>query len=72
MSGIQIEKILTEQSLPKLCTYLKKQSVDSLATVAGHDPLDQLNPAVHSLGYLFILYVTLYILIKTVCSFSFN
>lgn len=57
MSSFQIEKILTEQSRSKLYTYLKKQSVDLLATVAGYDPLDQLNPTVHSLGYLFILCV---------------
>lgn len=59
MSNFQIERILTEQSHSKLYTYLKKQSVDSLAIAVGHDPLDQLNPAVHSLGYLFILYAIL-------------
>lgn len=69
MSHFQIERILTEQSHSKLYTYLKKQSVDSLATVAGHDPLDQLNPAIHSLGYLFILYVTLHPLALKLFSF---
>ena len=60
MSNAQIDRILTEQSPSKLHTYLKKQSLDSLATVfSGYDPLDQLNPAVHSLGYLYILYVSL-------------
>ena len=57
MSLAQIDKILTEHSLSKLHTYLRKQSNDSLATVSAYDPLDELNPAVHSLGYLFILYV---------------
>jgi len=57
MSLAQIDKILTEQNLSKLLPYLKKQSNDSLAAVSTHDPLDQLNPAVHSLGYLFVLYV---------------
>jgi len=57
MSHSQIDKIVTEQNLSKLLPYLKKQSNDSLAAVSTHDPLDQLNPAVHSLGYLFVLYV---------------
>jgi hypothetical protein len=57
MSLAQIDKILTEQNISKLHTFLKKQSTDSLAAVSTHDALDQLNPAVHSLGYLFILYV---------------
>ena len=57
MSFAQVDKILTEQSLSKLHIFLKKQSNDSLAAVSTHDPLDQLNPAVHSLGYLFVLYV---------------
>ena len=56
MSSAQIDKILTEQSVQKLHAYLKKQSADTLAAVVDHDPLDQLNPAVHSLGYIYILY----------------
>jgi len=59
MSLAQIDKILTEQNVSKLHIFLKKQSTDSLAAVSTHDSLDQLNPAVHSLGYLFILYVIL-------------
>jgi len=55
MSAVQIEKILTEPSPHKLITYLRKQTADSLATIAGHEPLDLLNPAEQSLGYLFIL-----------------
>jgi COP9 signalosome complex subunit 3 len=55
MSHAQIDKIVTEQNLSKLLPYLKKQSNDSLAAVSTLDPLDQLNPAVHSLGYLFVL-----------------
>jgi hypothetical protein len=56
MTPIFIERILTERSPHKLHVYLKKQASDSLASVARADPLEQLNPAVHSLGYLFILY----------------
>ena len=56
MSTAHIDKILTEQSVSKLQTYLKRQPTESLAAVFGYDPLDQLNPAVHSLGYLHILY----------------
>ena len=55
MSAVQIEKILSEPSPHKLLTYLRKQTADSFATTAGHDPLDLLNPAEHSLAYLFIL-----------------
>jgi len=57
MSVAQIDKILTEQNVSKLYTFLKKQPTDSLTAISAHDPLDQLNPSVHSLGYLFILYV---------------
>jgi hypothetical protein len=56
MATAHIDKILTEQSPQKLHAYLKKQTIDSLASVSRTDPLEQLNPAVHSLGYLFILY----------------
>ena len=57
MSAVQISHICTLQAPSKLLTYLKAQSPDSLAAVHGQDPLDQLNPAVDSLGYLYILYV---------------
>jgi hypothetical protein len=59
MENPHITRIVTEPSPSKLYTYLKKASIDSLAIVANQDPLVQLNPAVHSLGYLFILYVPL-------------
>jgi len=55
MSAVQIEKILSEPAPHKLITYLRKQTAESLAIIAGHEPLDILNPAEHSLGYLFIL-----------------
>jgi hypothetical protein len=55
MSAAQIHQILTASQPSKLVAYLKTQSAESLATVHDQDPLDQLNPAVHSLGYLFIL-----------------
>jgi hypothetical protein len=56
MSVLQIEKILSEPSPHKLVPYLRKQTAESLATTgAGHEPLDLVDPAQHSLGYLFIL-----------------
>lgn len=56
MTTPQIEKILTENSPKKLLLYLRTTATDSLARIPQSDPLEQLNPAVHSLGYLFILY----------------
>ena len=57
MTSTQIDKILTEPAPSKLHIFLKRQTIDSLATYVGQDPLEKLNPAVHGLGYLFILYV---------------
>jgi hypothetical protein len=54
-----IEAILTEHSPLKLLGYLRRTATDSLASIPTVDPLEQLNPAVHSLGYLFILYCPL-------------
>jgi len=55
MSTTHIDKIINEKSTSKLLTYLKKQSLEGLAAVQPKDPLENLNPAVHTLGYLFIL-----------------
>jgi hypothetical protein len=56
MAVLQIERIVNEPSPQKLLPYLRKQTAESLATTgAGHESLDLINPAQHSLGYLFIL-----------------
>jgi hypothetical protein len=56
MSVLQIEKIVNEPSPHKLLPFLRKQTAESLATTgAGRESLDVVNPAQHSLGYLFIL-----------------
>jgi len=59
MSIPQIEKILNESAPQTLLPYLRKQTAESLAASGGHEPLDLVNPAQHSLGYLFILYFLL-------------
>jgi hypothetical protein len=56
MSATQLTVLLADQSPSKTYAYLKKQSVESLAAVSDHDFLELLNPAIHSLQYLFILY----------------
>ena len=57
MSAAIVQKIVSEQSLTTLRDFLKKSTPESLASVTNGDPLDQLNPGIKSLGYLFILYV---------------